>query len=459
MERAEIIRIRDLQHEYFLSGKTLNVDHRISALKTLHASIHRHEEEIAAALKEDLGKSAYESFMCEIGIVYDEIRYMIRNAHRFAKDHTVPTPLAQFASHSFIKPSPLGTVLIMSPWNYPFLLTMEPLVDALTAGNTAMVKPSAYSPASGAVIKKIIEECFPEKYVAVVTGGRKENQYLLDEKFDFIFFTGSKTVGKLVMSKSAEHLTPFALELGGKSPCIVDRTANIRLAARRIVFGKILNCGQTCIAPDYIYCDESIKDELLKALADELRRQYTADALSNPAYGKIISQKHFDRISGLIDPDKIYYGGRTNPDTLQIEPTILKDVDWTDAVMGEEIFGPLMPVLTYRTVDEAIRKINNMAHPLALYVFTEQRSIADRFTTECQFGGGCINDTIIHIASTRLGFGGVGESGIGSYHGKWGFDTFSHYKGIVDKKTWLDLPIRYQPYNRIFEGVLHVLFR
>ncbi len=459
MERSEIIRIRDLQNEYFLTGKTLNVEHRISALKTLKACIKRHEDEIGEALKEDLGKSAYESFMCEIGMVYDEISYMVRHVHKFAKDRKVRTPLAQFHSKSYVKPSPRGTVLIMSPWNYPFLLTMDPLVDALAAGNTVMVKPSAYSPATGAVMKRILEACFPEEYVAVVTGGRKENQYLLDEKFDFIFFTGSKAVGQLVMQKSAEYLTPFALELGGKSPCIVDKTANIELAARRIVFGKYMNCGQTCIAPDYIYCHESVKDKLVEALKRETIRQYSPNPLLNEDYGKIINRKHFDRLNGLIQTEKVVMGGDSNPNTLQIAPTIMDNVEWTDPVMGEEIFGPIMPILTFGSLDEAVRTLNRLPHPLAFYVFTGKKKVAQYLLSRCRFGGGCVNDTIIHIASNKLGFGGVGDSGIGSYHGKWGFDAFSHYKGIVDKKTWLDLPMRYQPYQDINGKILHVLFR
>lgn len=369
------------------------------------------------------------------------------------------TPLAQFHSRSFAKPSPLGTVLIMSPWNYPFLLTMDPLVDALAAGNTAMVKPSAYSKETSRVIQKIIEACFPEDYVAVITGGRQENQYLLDEKFDFIFFTGGTTVGKLVMQKSAEHLTPFALEMGGKSPCIVDKTANISLAARRIVFGKFMNVGQTCVAPDYIYCHESVRDELVEALKKETIRQYSKFPLDNPDYGKIINEKHFQRLKGLIQPEKVVLGGGSNSDSLQIEPTIMDHVEWTDPVMGEEIFGPIMPILTYSSTEEAVQTLNRKPHPLAFYVFTGKKKVAEYFLSRCRFGGGCVNDTIIHIATNKLGFGGVGDSGIGSYHGKWGFDTFSHYKGIVDKKTWLDLPMRYQPYKDIYGKVLHVLFR
>lgn len=459
MEKTEIIRIRNLQRDFYNTGATLDVNYRISALKTLKASIKSHEAEIFEALHTDLGKSAEESYMTEIGMVYDELNYMIKNTASLARDRRVPTPLVQFAAKSYVKPSPRGTVLIMSPWNYPILLAFDPLVDAIAAGNTAMVKPSAYSPATSAVIGQIIAECFPEKYVAVVTGGRAENQYLLDEQFDMIFFTGSKTVGKLVMSKASEHLTPVILELGGKSPCIVDRSANIKLAAKRIVFGKLINCGQTCVAPDYIYCDKDINDELIAALKEEIVKQYSGSALTNSSYGKIISQKHFDRVSGLIDLSKVVYGGRVNADTLQIEPTIMDNVTWEDAVMCEEIFGPIIPVITYETVDEAIKVINEHPHPLALYVYAEEKWVQDAFTTECLFGGGCINDCIIHLATTKMAFGGVGDSGMGAYHGKTGFDSFSHLKSIVDKKTWMDMPVRYQPYKKIYSKAIRLIMK
>jgi aldehyde dehydrogenase (NAD+) len=459
MEKEEIIRIRELQREFYRTGWTRNTGYRVSALKTLHASIISHEDEILEALTKDLGKSDSEGYMSEVGMVCEELSYMIRNTRRFAGEKTVRTPITQFAAHSFRKPSPRGTVLIMSPWNYPFLLTMDPLIDALAAGNTAMVKPSAYSPATSAVIKMIIEECFPERYVAVVTGGRAENTYLLDEQFDFIFFTGSKTVGRLVMSKASEHLTPVALELGGKSPCIVDRTANIRLAARRIVWGKFLNCGQTCVAPDYILCDSSVEEELIEALSAEIQRQYGTEPLRNPDYGRIINEKHFDRISGLIDESKVAWGGKRMAETLQIEPTVMRDVTWDDAVMKEEIFGPVLPVLTFDRAYEVVDTVNSHAAPLALYVFTSSRKNARFFIDECTFGGGCINDTVIHLASTKLGFGGVGESGMGQYHGKTGFDTFSHTKSIVDKYTFIDLPLRYQPYKKAYMAVVRALMR
>ena len=349
--------------------------------------------------------------------------------------------------------------MIMSPWNYPFLLTIDPLIDAIAAGNTAVVKPSAYSPHTSRLIKELLAECFEEKYVAVIMGGRAENACLLKEHFDYIFFTGSQAVGKEVMRCASFHLTPVTLELGGKSPCIVEKSADLKLAARRIVFGKYLNCGQTCVAPDYIYCDRSIKERLLKEIKKQIQKQYGREPLTRENYGKIINEKHFDRILGLIDTDKVVCGGNADRGRLQIEPTVMDNVTFADAVMQEEIFGPVMPILTYDTLDEAVRNVNSMPRPLALYVFTKDKKAAAHITLRCGFGGGCINDTVIHLATSEMGFGGFGESGMGSYHGKSGFDTFTHYKSIVDKKTWLDLPMRYQPYKRLYEKLLHIFLK
>lgn len=452
--------ILEQQRAYFHSGATLPVSFRIENLKKLYAAVQKYEREISEALTEDLGKSGFEGFMCETGLVLSELHYMIRHTRRFARERRVHTPLAQFASRSYQKPTPYGNTLIMSPWNYPFLLTLDPLADAIAAGNTAIVKPSAYSPATSAVIKKLISECFDPRYVAVVTGGREENAALLEQKFDFVFFTGSQSVGKEVLRHTAETLTPAVLELGGKSPCIVDASANLKLAARRIVFGKFLNCGQTCVAPDYIVCQESVKDRLLEELKAEILRQYGADPLHNDAYGKIISQKHFDRVTGLIDSQKVVHGGGSDPQTRKIEPTLLDNVTWEDAVMGQEIFGPVLPVLTFKNLDSVIHTVNSHHKPLALYIFAEDKAVIRRVTSRCAFGGGCVNDCIIHLATSQMGFGGVGESGMGAYHGKTGFDTFTHYKSIVDKKTWLDLPMRYQPYQgKLYETLLHLFLR
>ena len=460
MTSQEIQALLEKQRAYYRSGATIPVNFRIEQLKKLYASVKKYQNEINDALKSDLGKSHYEGFMCESGLVLTEISYMIKHTRKFAKRKTVATPLAQFHSHSYKQPVPYGNTLIMTPWNYPFLLTLDPLADAIAAGNTAIVKPSAYSPETSKIVEKIIKECFSPEYVAVVTGGRAENQALLDQKFDFIFFTGSQAVGKEVLRRAAEHLTPAVLELGGKSPCIVDASANIKLAAKRIVWGKYLNCGQTCVAPDYILCESSVKDEFVKAVIAEIKKQYGDDPLKNKDYGKIINEKHFARLCGLIDESKVVIGGNANPDTCQIAPTVMDNVNYDDAVMGEEIFGPIMPIITFDDFDAVVDELKTKDKPLALYLFTSNKKHVKRVTAELSYGGGCINDVVIHLATSNMGFGGVGESGMGAYHGKDGFDAFSHYKSIVDKKTWLDLPMRYQPFtSKLYEKLLHFFLR
>lgn len=458
MTAQEIAFILEEQRKFFLSGETLPIKFRKQMLKKLYASVVFHKEEILSALTSDLGKSDFEGFMCEVGLSLTEISYMIKNVKKFAKEKTVITPLAQFASRSYKKPCPYGNTLIMSPWNYPFLLSIEPLANAIAAGNTAILKPSAYSPATSNIIEKILSECFEKKFVAVVTGGRSENSALLEQKFDFVFFTGSQAVGKEVLRHTAENLTPAILELGGKSPCIVDESAKIPLAAKRVVFGKYLNCGQTCVAPDYILCHKDIKDEFVKEVKIQIEKQYGKNPLENSDYGKIINQKHFERVSSLINTEKVVHGGKTNPQTQQIEPTVLDNVTWDDAVMQEEIFGPIMPILTYENLDQVIADLQKKQKPLALYFFSQNKKNIKAITEKVSYGGGCINDTIIHLATSEMGFGGVGESGMGSYHGKTGFDAFSHTKSIVDKKTWMDLPMRYQPYDRKINGKLLKMF-
>lgn len=464
MNEQEIRTIVEKQRRYFLSGATLDVEGRIHALTKLKACVERHEAEIGAALKKDLGKSGMESYMCETGMVLSELTYMLAHVRSYAKEKRIKTPLAQFCARSYVKPSPRGVVLVMSPWNYPLLLTLGPLVDAIAAGNTVVVKPSAYSPNTTEVVKQILEECFDGEYVAVVTGGRAENACLLKEHFDYIFFTGSQAVGKEVMRHAAEHLTPVTLELGGKSPCLVEKSADIKMAAKRIVFGKYLNCGQTCVAPDYIYCDRSVKEELLEEIRKQIRKQYGKEPLKNKNYGKIINEKHFRRILGLIgavetETSCVVCGGGADENTLRIEPTVIDHVTFEHAVMQEEIFGPVLPVLTFDSLDQAIEKINSLPHPLALYVFTEDSAAADLVMSRCGFGGGCVNDVVIHLATSEMGFGGFGESGMGAYHGKTGFDTFTHYKSIVDKKTWIDLPMRYQPYKKIYDKMVRMFLK
>jgi len=460
MTSNEIQSLLEKQREYYKGGATIPVKFRVEQLKKLYAVVKKYQNEINDALTADLGKSHYEGFMCESGLVLTEISYMIKHTRKFAKRKTVATPLAQFHSHSYKQPVPYGNTLIMSPWNYPFLLTLDPLADAIAAGNTAIVKPSAYSPATSKIVEKIIKECFAPEYVAVVTGGRAENQALLDQKFDFIFFTGSQAVGKEVLRRAAEHLTPAVLELGGKSPCIVDSSANIKLAAKRIVWGKYLNCGQTCVAPDYILCERSVKDAFVQEVVAQIKKQFGEAPLTNENYGKIINEKHFDRLCSLIDKNKVVVGGNTNAETCQIAPTVMDNVTYDDAVMGEEIFGPIMPILTFDDFDRVVDELKSKDKPLALYLFTSNRKHQKRVTTELSYGGGCINDVVIHLATSEMGFGGVGESGMGAYHGKDGFDTFSHYKSIVDKKTWLDLPMRYQPFkSKLYEKLLHMFLK
>ena len=459
MTEQEIKDILQQQNHFFSSGKTIQAEFRLKQLESLKEAMIRHEADLAAALKEDLGKSRMESYMCEIGLTLSELTWMQKHLRSLMRSKRVSTPAAQFAAKSFRSPSPYGTVLIMSPWNYPVLLTLDPLIDAIAAGNTAVVKPSAYAPCTFDVMKTMIEECFPAHYVAVVDGGRAENQALLQQRFDMIFFTGGKTVGREVLRHAAEYLTPVTLELGGKSPCIVDSTAKIRLAAKRIVFGKYLNCGQTCVAPDYILCDKRIRDELITAILAEIEKQFGKEPLKNPNYGKIINEKHFERILGLINGEKLVYGGQSEPESLRIAPTVLNNITWDDAVMGEEIFGPLLPILTFDTLAEALDTVESHPHPLALYFFSEDKAAQKKVLDTCRFGGGCINDTIIHLATNDMPFGGVGESGMGSYHGRVGFETFSHYRSIVDKKTWMDLPIRYQKYTGLKEKMMRMFLK
>ncbi len=455
----EIDALFEKQKEFFQSGHTLPVSWRVKMLKKLKAAVAANEQRIAAALYADLGKSKEESYMCETGMVLSELSYLIRHTPSFARKKHVRTPLAQFCAQSYTVATPYGNTLIMSPWNYPFLLTIGPLADAIAAGNTAILKPSAYSPATAQLIAEMVKQCFPQEYVAVVLGGRKENGHLLEKKFDFVFFTGSQEVGKVVLRHTAEHLTPAVLELGGKSPVIVDTTANIPLAAKRIIFGKIINCGQTCVAPDYILCHSAVKEQLIAELKKQITLQLGERPLENPNYGHIVSQKHFERIWNLIDYEKVVCGGVCNPKTLQIAPTVMDRVSWEDEIMGQEIFGPVLPVLTFDHMGQVYEQLRNRPKPLALYLFSTDRKTIDFVTTHIPYGGGCINDTIIHLATEHMGFGGVGESGMGAYHGKTGFETFSHRKSIVDKKNWIDLPMRYQPYRKVYDKLVHFFLK
>lgn len=447
------------QKKFFAQGKTLDIAYRKAALKRLEASIKKYKSEIDKAVYADLNKSPMETFMCETGLTLAELSYVYKHTSRWARNRRVRTSLANFHGKSFTVQEPYGVTLIISPWNYPILLTMEPLIGALSAGNCCVLKPSAYSPAASNIISKIISDAFDEEYVAVVQGGRAENSVLLDQSFDYIFFTGSVDVGRTVMKKAAEHLTPVSLELGGKSPCIVDKTANLKVAAARIVFGKLLNLGQTCVAPDYLLVEASVKDRFLDLVKEQIVRQFGDNPLANPNYGKIINKKHFDRLLRLIDKNKIIFGGETDEASLKIAPTILDGVKPDDPAMLEEIFGPILPVLTFDKIEQAEDFIRERPHPLAIYLFTSNKKIEKHFLKSISFGGGCINDTVIHLATSELGFGGVGNSGMGSYHGKKSFETFSHEKSIVKKYVWLDVPVRYQPYTNLKLKLLKLFLR
>lgn len=455
----DIEKIVKVQRKYYETEVTKSWNYRITALNRLEQAILKWEPKIEQALKKDLNKSVFESYMTEVGMSLSELRYVKKHLKQWMLDKKVKTPLAQFPARSYVKMEPYGVVLIMSPWNYPFMLCIEPLIGALAAGNCCIVKPSNYSPAVSAVIKGMLEEIFPKKYVAVVEGGRAENQSLLEQKFDYIFFTGGVQVGKLVMKKAAEHLTPVTLELGGKSPCIVEKTADLKLAAKRLVFGKFLNAGQTCVAPDYVLVQKEVKEKFLEYVLYWMKKMYGNHLECRETYPKIVNEKHFKRICKLIEGEEILVGGIMDEASLQIAPTLLDHVKPESPVMQEEIFGPVLPVLEFEQIEEAEQFVKERAKPLALYLFTRDKKVEQRITEHLSYGGGCINDTIIHLATSYMGFGGIGSSGMGSYHGKDSFETFSHKKSIVKKYNWLDNPVRYVPYGKQKEKIMRMFLR
>lgn len=445
------------QREYFESGVTRPLSFRIDALRNLKRAIEENEALINEAMKADLNKSPFETYMTETGMVLDELRFHLKHLPRWIKSRKAATPLAQFHARSTIVPEPRGVVLVMSPWNYPVQLCLEPLIGAISGGNCAVVKPSAYAPATSSAIAKMLGSTFSTEYIAVVEGGREQNQALLDEAFDYIFFTGSVGVGKTVMAAASKNLTPVTLELGGKSPVIVEKTANIKLAARRIAFGKVLNAGQTCVEPDYLLIHQSVKEKFLEEFDRAIKAFFPDGDMSD--YPHIITDKHFHRLTNLMKGEKAVIGGGFDASSRYIEPTVLTDITPDSPIMQEEIFGPILPLLTFNKLDECIRLIRSFPRPLALYLFTEDKAVEKRILDTCSFGGGCINDTVIHLANPRLGFGGVGASGMGSYHGKQSFDTFTHYRSIVKKSTWLDLPVRYHPYTDRALKIIRMLMK
>ncbi|MFD2445554.1 aldehyde dehydrogenase [Bacillus sp. CGMCC 1.16607] len=431
------------QRDYFLLGETKSVSFRMEALNRLKSVIKSNENELMKALKQDLNKSEFEAYLTEIGIVLEEIRFTMKNLHKWAKPRRVKSSITLVGSKSYIYPEPYGVALILAPWNYPFQLMIAPLIGAIAAGNCAIIKPSELTPHTSALMAKIINESFPEEYISVVEGGVETSTALLKEKSDYIFFTGSVSVGKVIMEAASKHLTPVTLELGGKSPCIVHEDANLKLAAKRIAWGKFMNAGQTCVAPDYLYVHSRIKAEFLHLLKEAVKEIYSENPIPKGDFTKIVSERHLNRLTAFLNNGSIYSGGRYDVTKGMIEPTILDDISWSDEIMQDEIFGPILPVLEYDDMSSMTNMINKRPKPLALYIFSENKEVQAFILDHVSFGGGCINDTVFHLSSPYLPFGGVGESGIGAYHGKGSFDVFSHEKSILKQTTLFDLPFRY----------------
>lgn len=435
------------QKVFFRTGKTKEIQYRIDTLKRLKTLIQSNENKIYKALKDDLGKCEFESYATEIGLTLNEISEAIKNIHKWAKPRKVKRRIVNFPDKNFVYPQPYGVCLVIGPWNYPLQLTLAPVIAAILAGNCVIIKPSELAPSTSNILSQIISGGFPSEYLAIVEGGIKESQALLQESFDFIFFTGGSKIGRIVMEAAAKNLTPVVLELGGKSPAIVDLDANLEIAAKRIIWGKFLNAGQTCVAPDYLLVNSKISDKVIDAMIRTIRQFYGDDPYLSPDYSRIINEKHFDRLMGLMSGVKILTGGKTDRNNKYIAPTIITEVDWDDPIMQEEIFGPILPVLEYDDLNDVLDKIASRPKPLALYYFSSDNKKQKKVIDAVEFGGGCINDSIMHLLNQDLPFGGIGESGMGSYHGRAGFVTFSHHKSILKKSTWIDMALRYPPYS------------
>lgn len=434
--------------EFFHTQETKSVDFRLKQLEQLKKSIVKYEHAVLEALKKDLGKQSFEAYTTEVGFVLSNITYAIKHLHKWTKAKKVRSTLSLFPSKGTVCYEPYGTVLIIGPFNYPFQLVMEPLIGAIAAGNCAVIKPSELTPNVSSVITEIINDTFPPAYIFSVEGGVDINQALLKEAFDYIFFTGSTGIGKVVMEAAAKHLTPVTLELGGKSPVIIDQSANLEVAAKRIIWGKTINAGQTCVAPDYIMVQESVKDLLVKELRKAIEEFFGENPETSKDLGRIVSDKHFNRLCTLLEKDKeqILYGGKSSKESRYIEPTLL-DASWDSSSMQEEIFGPILPILSYKELDEAIISVKKLDKPLALYVFTNNKKIEQKVLETISSGGVCVNDVLTHIVHPDLPFGGVGASGIGAYHGKHSFLTFSHQRSILRKSTRFQLPFIFPPYT------------
>lgn len=437
--------IISVQRAFFKTHVTKDIHFRRGQLKTLEKALKQNEQLLHDAIYKDFKKSEFDTYSTELSLLYKDIKEARKMIFKWARKETVSTGLLNFPASSYIVPEPLGVCLVIGAWNYPYQLSFAPVIAAIVAGNTVVLKPSELPNNTAAAIAKIIKENFDPSFFTVVEGGVEETQELLKQKFDKIFFTGSTKVGKIVYKAAAENLTPVTLELGGKSPAIVTESCNLKISVKRIVWGKFLNSGQTCIAPDYVLVQKSIEQEFLKQAKQEIISQHFA--FKNDNYAQIINRDNFERLTKMIQPEKIYYGGETNAETRYIQPTIMQNVNFDDAVMQEEIFGPILPVITYQTIDEAIAKVKGLPKPLSCYLFTKSNSIKKKILKEVSFGGGAINETVMHITNSNLPFGGVGHSGTGNYHGEAGFKAFTHYKSVMDKPTWLDPSIRYYPHT------------
>lgn len=445
------------QKDFFDTGATRDIEWRIAQIKKLETALRNHEKDVYEALRLDLNKSDFETYASELGFLYFEIKKQLKNIKKWTKTQKISGEIVAFPGKPRIYAEPYGCTLIMAPWNYPFLLTLQPLLAAMTAGNTAVVKPSEISENSARVIKQIISETFDSNYICVIDGGLTQNQSLLREKFDFIFFTGSPSVGKIVMESAARNLTPVCLELGGKSPCIIDSSANIHLAARRIIWGKMFNAGQTCVAPDYVLVHESVKDNFIEELNSELKKQYGENVLENENYPKIINKKHFNRLLSVAPQAAMdVESNKIGPLFLDLG-AVSQDLAKNHPSMQEELFGPILPVISYSDLNEAITFIKSKSSPLSLYIFSEIKEVQERIISSIRFGGGCINDTVIHLSCSNAPFGGIGTSGIGQYHGKYGFDTFTHYKTVLVQSTKMDISLRYAPHKKKL-GILKKFF-
>lgn len=456
---VQIKEIVQAQRDFYLSGATKSYKFRIDMLRSLRSMLEKYEKSIYKALKQDLNKSTFDTFTTELGFLYNEIKHTESNLKEWMKDEQIDAPLTHKGTKNFIRKEPYGVSLIISPWNYPLQLAIAPAIGAIAAGNTVVIKPSEYSPSTSSLLAKIIRDTFDPKFLAVVQGAKDVSQELLNQRFDYIFFTGSTSVGKVIMREASKYLTPVTLELGGKSPAIIDKDANVTLTAKRIAWGKFTNAGQTCVAPDYLYVHDDIKEKLLKEMKKQIKKMYSKNALQYEKYVRIINQNHFNRLSAYLSNGTIVYGGDVDQEQLKIEPTILDSITWDDPVMQDEIFGPILPVLTFKKMDDVISELKHREKPLALYYFGEKEKNQEKVMNSLSFGGGCVNDTLYHLANPNLPFGGVGQSGMGAYHGKNSFDTFSHHKSILKQTTKFDIPLRYPGSGKLAFSIIKKLMK